>query len=323
MNTLRFRLLSICALWLTSHCAMGATQSTDFDFAVIGQIVNSPNSAPNGTPNNYPNDVVTLEQSIAQSDNDNLAFVVANGFKRASEPCTDQFYEQRRDLLTGAKNGLIISLAGNDWSECKNGGGHPAAIERLTRLRELFFVDEFSLGASKLPLIRQSHAVKFRSYVENARWEVGNILFVSMNLPAQNNRYRMEAGRNSEFEDRLIANRDWLHRSFAIATHKKMTAVVLICDGDPLQKPIPRRLFESNTRRDGFTEIRQQLSSLAAKYPGKLLIIHNRLDDHVLQSNSISWHGNIGELEVGTQWMKINVQTSAPIRFSATLGGGS
>jgi hypothetical protein len=310
MKPSRFRLLCVCALWLSSHCALGLALASpvDFNFAVIGQVITT------------PNDAEPLAQAIAQSDGDNLAFVVANGFKHTDEPCTDQFFEQRRDLLAGAKNGLIVSLAGNDWSECKNGGGRPAAIERLTRLRELFFVDEFSLGASKIPLIRQSHAVKFRSYVENARWEVDNILFVVMNVPAQNNRYRMEAGRNSEFEDRLIANRDWLHRSFAIATHKKMTAVVLICDGNPLQKPMPRRLFDSNSKRDGFAEVRQQLTALAAKFPGKVLIIHNRFEDHGPHSSSIAWHGNVGELEIGAEWMKVGVEAGVPTRFSAKPG---
>jgi hypothetical protein len=301
----------LCAglLWLASHSATVAAQSGGFNFAIIGQVITE------------PNDAAPLAQAIVQSDNDDLAFVVANGFKRADEPCTDQFYEQRRDLLAGAKNGLIVSLAGNDWSDCKNGGGRPAAIERLTRLRELFYIDEFSLGASKIPLIRQSNAVKFRSYVENARWRVDNTLFVSMNLPAQNNRYRTEAGRNSEFEDRLIANRDWLHRSFAIAALKKMTAVVLICDGDPLQKPGAQRLFDSNAKRDGFNEVRQQLSALAAKFQGKVLIIHNRLDNHGPHSSAIAWHGNVGELEVGSEWVKVAVKAEGPARFAVKPGG--
>jgi hypothetical protein len=307
MNTWRVRLLVAGAVWLASHCSLLAAQTTDFNFAVIGQVVTTPNDA---TP---------LAQAISQSDNDNLAFVVANGFKRSDEPCTDQFYEQRHELLSSAKNGLILSLAGSDWSECKNAGGHSTSIERLTHLRELFFADEFSLGASKIPLIRQSNAVKFRSYVENARWEVGNVLFASMNLPAQNNHYRMEAGRNSEFEDRLIANRDWLHRAFALAKLKNLTALVLICDGDPLQKPGTQRLFDSNARRDGFTEIRQQVSAFASKFPGKVLIIHNRFDDHGLRSNAIAWHGNVGELEV-TEWMKISVKPGSPTHFAAKPG---
>jgi len=310
MKPLRCRALSYAgSLLLATLCAPLATQAHEFNFGVIGEVIAT------------PNDAAPLAQAIAESDADNLAFVVANGFKRTDEPCSDQLYETRRDLLGTAKNGLILSLASSDWSECKNAGERSTSVERLSRVRELFYVDEFSFGASKIPLIRQSNAVKFRSNVENARWEIDSILFVTVNLPALNNHYRMEAGRNSEFEDRLIANRDWLQRTFGIATRKKMTAVVLICDGDPLQKPGVHRLFDTNAKRDGFSEVRQQLTALASKFPGKVLIVHNRLDSRIPHSNAIVWHGNVGELEVGAEWVKIGVKEENPVRFAAARGG--
>lgn len=283
-------------------------QAAEFNFGVIGQVIAS------------PNDSAPLAQAIAASDADDLAFVVANGFKRIDEPCSDQLYESRRDMLSSAKNGLVLSLAGSDWSECKNASGHATAVERLSRVRDLFYTDEFSFGGSKIPLIRQSNAAKFRGYVENARWEIDGILFVALNLPSTNNHYRMEAGRNSEFEDRLIANRDWLQRTFAIAARKKLTAVTLICDGDPLQKAGTQRLFGPSVKRDGFAEIRQQLSTLASKFPGKVLVIHNRIDFRAPYSNAITWRGNVGELEIGAEWVKIGVKTGNPASFSATQG---
>jgi hypothetical protein len=193
-------------------------------------------------------------------------------------------------------------------------------MERLSRLRELFFVDEFSLGASKIPVIRQSNTPKFRSYMENARWEVGRVLFATVNLPADNNHYRMEAGRNSEFEDRLIANRDWLQRTFAIATRKKMAGIALFCDGNPLLKPGTQRLFDSAGKRDGFTEIRQQLSALAGKFPGKVLVAHNRSASHNAHSSGIVWHGNLGDLELGSDWIKLGIKSGNPAVFTSSKG---
>lgn len=295
-------------VWLATFCAPFAASSAEINFGVIGQTLTT------------PNDSAPLAQAIAESDADNLAFVVADGFKRADEPCSDQLYSQRHELLSSAKNGLVLALAGGDWSECRNADGRSAAVERLSRVRELFYVDEFSFGASKIPLIRQSNAVKFRSYVENARWEIGSLMFVALNLPAMNNHYRMEAGRNSEFEDRLIANRDWLKRCFAIATRKHLAAVTLICDGDPLQKAGAQRLFDPSVKRDGFAEIRQQLTTLAGKFPGKVLVIHNRLDARSPFTGTIAWHGNVGELEVGSEWIKVSVKEGNQVRFAATRG---
>ncbi len=80
----------------------------------------------------------------------------------------------------------------------------------MSNIRNLCFADEFSFNASKIPLIRQSTSPKFRSYAKNARWEIGNVVFTAINLPATNNHYLAEDGRNSEFEDRQIANCEWL-----------------------------------------------------------------------------------------------------------------
>ncbi len=189
-------------------------------------------------------------------------------------------------------------------------------MERLTRLRELLFADEFSLGASKIPLIRQSNALKFRSFAENARWEVGSILFATINLPANNNHFRIEAGRNSEFEDRSIANRAWLHHIFAIAKLKKMIGIALICDGNPLAKPGAQHLFDGAAKHDGFAEIRQQLTALASKFPGRVLVIHNQAEKRAISASGIAWRGKFGRGGVWmTDWIKLTVQAENPEVF--------
>ncbi len=298
----------ICLL-LAALCASGAwaQPSGDFAFGAIGQPVKT------------PSDAAPLEQALGESDADSLAFVAVDGFKRTDEPCGDALYNQRFNLLTGAKNGVILVPAGSDWGDCRNPTGKQDGLERLARLRELFYPDEFSLGASKIPLIRQSITPKFRIYAENSRWEVGNVLFTSLNLPAGNNRYRTEAGRNSEFEDRAVATRDWLHRSFANARQKSMAGIVLICDGDPLTKPA-----RANAR-DGFAEVRQQLLQLAGKFPGKVLLIHNRVDGKQNDGKQtpprgIIWRGNLGELELNGGWMKVSVKAGDPVLFTAAPG---
>ena len=291
-------LLLLLALCLPAWAQPG----TDFAFGVIAQPARAQN---NGAP---------LEQVLAESDADNLAFVAVDGFKRADEPCDDALYNQRFNLLAGAKNGAVLVPAGSDWSDCRNPSGRLDGLERLARLRELFYPDEFSLGASKLPLIRQSITPKFRMYAENARWEVANILFTSLDLPANNNRYRTDAGRNNEFEDRAVATRDWLRRSFANARFKNMAGIVLICDGDPLARP------SKGVQHDGFAEVRQQLVQLAAKFPGKVLLIHNHVESKVQQPQGIAWRGNLGELELSGAWMKVSVRTSDRALFMAAPG---
>jgi hypothetical protein len=238
------------------------------------------------------------------------------GIKSGIEPCSDELYAQRRTLLNQARHGLVVSVAESDWSDCRYRDGRPAALERLHRVRELFFTDDLSLGASRIPLMRQSANPKFRDYAENARWEIGGIMFATVNLPANNNRYLTAAGRNGEFEDRLVANQDWLQRIVVHAKRKQYPGIVIFCDGHPLYPP-----KEDSARRDGFRETRRQLASLAASYPGKILVVHNQPpEDGRQEAPAIHWKGNLGDLPVASDWVSVKVTPSHPALFAVAPG---
>jgi len=257
-----------------------------------------------------------LRQALAEAGQSNLAFVVVGGIKSGIEPCSDELYEERRALLNQSRHGLVISLAESDWSDCRYRDGRSAALERLRRLRELFFTDDYSLGSTRIPLMRQSANPKFRDYAENARWEIGGIMFATINLPSNNNRYLTAAGRNSEFEDRLVANQDWLQRIVTHARRKQYSGIVLFCDGNPLNAQ-----KEDSARRDGFRETRRQILALAASYPGKILIVHNQQTDDDQQKNpAIRWQGNLGDLPVSSEWVAVKVTPSRATPFTVAPG---
>lgn len=261
-------------------------------------------------PFRQSSDEAALRSTIEETDAENLAFVVINGMKAANEPCTDQLYKQRKALLESAKNGLILSLAADDWAECRTRIGKSDAIGKLNQLRDLYFADGFSLGGSRIPVSRQSTIAKFRGFAENARWEMGEIMFATVNLPGDNNHYLPDAGRNSEFEDRLVANRDWLNRVFTFAQRGKLDAVVLFCDANPLASS-----ETTGSRRDGFAETRKQIFALASKFSGKVLIVHGQGGREAVERR-INWHGNIGELEATPGWVKVVVNPSAQAIFT-------
>ena len=263
-------------------------------------------------------DEALLRRAIAETDADNLGFVVVNGVKSASEPCSDALYEQRLALLAKAKNGVVLSLAGSDWADCKRENGRPAAMERLTRVRDVYFQDEMSLGETRLILTRQSTSTKFRSYAENARWEMGNIVFATVNLPAPNNHYLTDAGRNGEFEDRLIANRYWLERVFTFAAREKRPGIVLFCDGNPALHSGRTSARSPDGGRDGFFEIRRQIVRLAATFPGKVLLVHG--GGRQGKPAAIVWNGNLGDLGVADGWIKVNVAPGSPALFDIADG---
>lgn len=285
----------------------GATASADaqrgaFQFGVIGHsFKNSPDEA-------------QLTQAIAEADQAGLAFVVATGIKAASESCSDKLYAQRKALFDNSAHPLIVSLAASDWSGCRNSLGRSTAIERLNRLREVFFGDANSLGAHKLELARLSSTATFRSYAENAHWEAGRVLFATINLPANNNHYLADAGRNSEFEDRLVANRAWLKRLFSMAQRRKLAGIVLFSDGD-----VGGKIEESwsllpsfSDKQDGFASPRRQIRALAHKFSGQVLLVDTQPASATPGPPVIAWHDNLGHLSINGNWVEID---AAPARL--------
>ncbi|PHV08590.1 hypothetical protein CSQ96_03335 [Janthinobacterium sp. BJB412] len=329
------------ALALAAAAPAGAAPAKGFQFGVIGHSFKA--SA----------DAAVLRRAIAEASAGNAAFVVATGIKAASEPCSDKLYGQRRAMFDAADKPMIVSLAGSDWTGCKNSAGRSNAIERLNRLRELYFADAQSLGERRLGLTRQSASAKFRSYAENAHWEYGNVLFATLNLPARNNHFLPEAGRNSEFEDRLVANRAWLHRLFTLAARKHLAGVVLFCDGDPgLQADEGFSLlagFQSKpNKQDGFAEPRRQLKALAEKFDGKVLLVDAQGGAQAANGNpagtggaagngngngnaasaaatggepAIVWRGNLGQLSLAAEWAELRVSPGAAALFTVKGGG--
>ncbi len=275
-----------------------ATDPSEFSFGVII------------TPAKQSSEDAVLRDALEDTDADNLAFVTVQGVKAPGEPCTDAVYQRRKSLLEEARNGVIVSLGAGDWSNCPSESGRSSAIGRLNRLRDLFYFDDFSLGASKIPVTRQSTIAKFRGFPENSRWQIGDIMFATLNLPANNNNYILAAGRNSEFEDRLIANRDWLNRVFTYALREKVAGIVLFSDGNPMA--VSRG---SASQRDGFAETRKQLAALTEKFPGRVLIVSGQASG-TKGPASLRWRGKIGELTGEAGWTKVKVDVAQPSVFS-------
>ena len=301
MPVLRPSLLLAAALLAVApaHGKDKGKEAETHEFAVVGNSTDSDGEA-------------RLKRVLKETSEKSLAFVVLTGIKGAKENCGDRLYQKRRDLIEHAKRPVIVSLAGSDWTGCRNSAGRTNAIERLNRLRELLYGEPASLGEDKLPVSRLSSSPRFRGYPENAHWQVGKVLYATVNLPAENNHYLPAAGRNSEYEDRTVANRFWLNRLFAIARNEKAEALVLFAEGDvkPLQeeaKGLRGLLRREPAVQDGFEETRKQIQARAARFKGKVLLV----DSGALKDKRpvITWRGNLGQLSVGEKAVEVKVSS--------------
>ncbi|HEY1996890.1 hypothetical protein [Paraburkholderia sp.] len=211
-----------------------------------------------------------------------MSFIVYDGnLKGAKEACRDSLYERRQALLEAARPALIFVPGQHDWADCgTTEAGAFDPVERLDQLRQTIFSDSSSMGQNPLPLTRESEVSRFRPYRENVRWQVGDTVFIGLNAPGPNNHYLTAGGRNSEFEDRVIANAFWLEHAGEYAKRRDARAIVVFIQGDPDAERYERPdrfawlRFARNSRRDGFLELKRSLVKLAQIFHGPVLVIH-------------------------------------------------
>jgi hypothetical protein len=164
-------------LWLLAlgvACAQGA--AADFTFATLGD-----------TPYSDEEEKQFIGM-IAEINRAQPAFVLHVGdFKSSWSPCSDALFQLRREQFALFHSALIYTPGDNEWSDCwKPLGAARDPLERLQKLRKLFFADGYSLGQNRIALARQSAA-----YPEHARWAHQGILFATLNVPGGNNNMRM------------------------------------------------------------------------------------------------------------------------------------
>ncbi|MDT6962963.1 hypothetical protein QTN24_15805 [Cupriavidus sp. SZY C1] len=277
-----------------------------------------------------------FEQMASQK----VALIVhAGGIKGDTESCADPVLSARLRVLDDAPAPLLFVPGETDWAEChKPVNGKFDAVERLNRLRELYFPADTTLGRRTLPVVRQSDQAMFRSFRENVRLMIGNVLVVGLNLPGDNNHYRSEGGRNGEFEDRREANRQWLGRAFSIAGQRDLAGVLVVVHADPQfgngweKRGRPTLLdgFLRRGTRDGYLEFKRQLRDLSAKYAGQVLLVHASDSgfsvDKPLRDTAGKVVGNFTRvaLPIGnpSRWVELTVTPGTKSVFQVALEDG-
>ncbi|MGO4328378.1 hypothetical protein AB4Z48_24915 [Cupriavidus sp. 2TAF22] len=261
------------------------------------------------------------------------------GIKGDTESCGDALLTARQRLLDQSPLPLVYLPGETDWAECQRAvNGHFDPVERLNRLRELFYPADTTLGQRVVPLMRQSDQATFRSFRENVRWSAGGVLLVALNLPGDNNHYRSEGGRNGEFEDRREANRQWLARAFSLAQQQNLPGIVVLAHADPQfgngweQRGKPS-LFDGFLRRrarDGFQEYKRQLRDLATRYRGQVLLVHTGQGGFGIDTPLKDAGGKVLRnvtrvvLPAGTpgQFAELSITPGSPKPFEVTLKDG-
>lgn len=235
-----------------------------------------------------------LSNLLVQMDSENLAFVVHDGdIKSGASVCSDNALSEIREIFNRSATPLIYIPGDNEWTDChrrSNGGYEP--LERLKKIRKLFFAGETSLGRRPMKLERQSSDPAFSEYRENVRWEAGGALFVGLNVPGSDNNFKdgkSGLGPTAEFSRRSMADRAWLAQAFALATLRKLGGILIVIHANP-------GFYRANAGKpdEGYRDFLNQLQEATRSFSGQVVLVHG--DTHFHQIDHPMEDSNTGEL---------------------------
>lgn len=214
-------------------------------------------------------ETVGLPNLLADMNAHRLVFTVHDGdLKQGSNsPCSDALYQRARGWFDSLRGAAMFTPGDNDWTDCdrpSNGGYN--SRERLDHERQVLFDTAFSMGQRPLRQEVQTQplclgVVGFVPCVENRRWTVGRVTYVTLNVQGSCNNLCDTAPDPAEFQARNAANIQWLRESFAAAKQRRSAAIMLVSQADPgwdqsdpTRAPLrdPRSLAQTDGQPDGY-----------------------------------------------------------------------
>jgi hypothetical protein len=220
---------------LLAGCAAHPLGTEAFAFAVTGD-----------TPYNAREER-RFAAMLREMDARSLAFVIHVGdFKSGSAPCTDELYRERRSQFDRSAHPFILTPGDNDWTDCRHASPARDPLERLERLRAVFFADRWSLGREPIETQAQSRCIApplpgcgCDAHPENRMWLRSRVRFVTLNVPGSHNNVGFDAANDREARCRDEANRQWLERAVGSSEGDGTRALVIALQADPWATTTP------------------------------------------------------------------------------------
>lgn len=153
-------------------------------------------------------------------------------------PCSDARYQQSLDWFSAVPYPVIYTPGDNEWADCwTRQTGEFVPLERLARLRQLFYPPGTSLGGRRVNVVTQASQAPFREFVENVRWTHEGLVFATVHLVGSGNATESFPGR-TRLDDEAVVRRTaaataWLQETFAEAAATGSAAVVIGFHANP------------------------------------------------------------------------------------------
>jgi hypothetical protein len=207
---------------------------------------------------------------IERINHAHVDFSIHVGDFKGSGDCSDALFAKRYAQFDTFAAPLIYTPGDNEWTDCRRTHmGSMDPLERLARLRTVFFSDRFSLGVTRLATEAQDACLAppvagcgCGAYPENRSWEFRGVRFVTLNVPGSNNNVGFDAASDAEALCRNAANARWLEGAADAARAPGVRALVIAIQANPW-----------DTNRPVYREFLAQVEA-AARIGKPVLFIH-------------------------------------------------
>jgi hypothetical protein len=269
---------------------------------------------------------------VADIDAANPSFIVFGGdFKNGSTVCDDATFNDRLARFEASQHPLVFLPGDNEWTDChRENNGSYDPIERLTRIRGMFYPPGHSLGRTTIPLTNQSTVAGYEKFVENVRWTAGDVAYVGLDIQGSNNNLGRTPAMDAEYAERNAANIAWLREAFTLAKQNSSKAIMVIIQADPQFPLIADDVARTNGMKDegpsGFADFLKTLEEETLAFGGKPVVLGHgdshyfRIDKPMVASTSkrrvenftrVEWFGS-----EDAHWVKVHVDPNNPNVFT-------
>jgi hypothetical protein len=234
---------------------------------------------------------------IADMNSQNLAFTAHDGDLKAGSgsPCDAALYNKALGYFNSLKAPAVFTPGDNDWTDCdRASNGAYNSLERLEYERNFFFNTPYTMGQRTFRQEVQSAATCLwytspfnRPCVENRRWMLGRVMYVTLNIQGSCNNLCDTAPNPAEFAARNASNIAWMQETFAKAKNQGAVAVMLISQANPgfdqsdaTRAPLrnPQTLAEASPATDGFQAFLLALRTEVVGFQKPVAYVHG--DSH-------------------------------------------
>ena len=226
--------LGLACLSLTIGSVSAQLQDRAFQFGLIGDV-------PYTTVQQQE-----YQRVLAALNTTDLAFVVHVGdFQNDPRgyypnpavgllPCLDDNYKAIYESFQSVRHPFILTPGDNDWTDChlvREPKIDP--LERLAKVRAMFFPEGHSLGQRTLPVESQAKDSQYAKFRENLRWSIGGVTFATLHIVGSNDNFGRTPEMDAEQRERKAANIAWMRAAFAKGKSDGSRGLVLMTQANP------------------------------------------------------------------------------------------